>query len=141
MKDFLLIFFILLSHAVFSQTSSLSGNIILDDGDIAIGANIFIKDLNRGTTSDINGYYNLTGVKNGKYEVTISYIGYKSISKFISFNDKTILFDTTLVVDGVNLEQVVVIGYGTQIKKESLSKWMFIFFTYKKKLKEMIMKH
>ena len=118
MKDFLLIFFILLSHAVFSQTSSLSGNIILDDGDIAIGANIFIKDLNRGTTSDINGYYNLTGVKNGKYEVTISYIGYKSISKFISFNDKTILFDTTLVVDGVNLEQVVVIGYGTQIKKE-----------------------
>ena len=70
--------------------------------------NIFIKDLNRGTTSDINGYYNLTGVKNGKYEVTISYIGYKSISKFISFNDKTILFDTTLVVDGVNLEQVVV---------------------------------
>ena len=118
MKDFLIIFFILLCLPVFSQTSSISGKIILDDGDVAVGANIFIKDLNQGTTSDINGYYNLTGIKNGKYEVAISYIGYKSISKFISFNDKTILFDTTLVVDGVNLEQVVVVGYGTQIKKE-----------------------
>ena len=118
MKNFFLPFFILLSQLVFSQTSSLSGNIILDDGDVAIGANIFIKDLNLGTSSDINGDYNLYGIKNGKYEITISYIGYRSISKSITFNDKTIQFDTILVVDGVNLDQVVVVGYGTQIKKE-----------------------
>ena len=115
MKNFFLPFFILLSQLVFSQTSSLSGNIILDDGDVAIGANIFIKDLNLGTSSDINGDYNLYGIKNGKYEITISYIGYRSISKSITFNDKTIQFDTILVVDGVNLDQVVVVGYGCRL--------------------------
>ena len=93
MKNFFLLFSILLSHLVFSQTSSLSGKIILDDGDVAIGANIFIKDLNLGTSSDINGYYNLNGIKYGKYEISISYIGYNSISKSISFNDNTIQFD------------------------------------------------
>jgi len=118
MKNFFLIFFTLLYLQGFSQSSSLSGNLTLNDGDVAIGANIFIEDLNHGTTSDINGNYKLTGIINGKHEVTISYIGHKSISKLISFNDNAILFDTTLINDGVNLEQVVVVGYGTQIKKE-----------------------
>ena len=46
---------------VYSQSSSLSGTIFLDDGDVAVGANVFIKDLNLGVTTDINGRYNLKG--------------------------------------------------------------------------------
>ncbi|MEC8610755.1 MAG: SusC/RagA family TonB-linked outer membrane protein [Bacteroidota bacterium] len=101
-----------------AQTGALSGTISLDDGDVAIGANVYIKALNQGVTTGIDGSYNLTGITTGKFEVTISYIGYKSFSKLIDFNNKTIQFDTTLMLDGVNLDQVVVVGYGTQIKKE-----------------------
>ena len=118
LKRILLICFLLSCHLALSQSSSLSGTILLDDGDLAIGANVYIKDLSLGVTTDFNGKYTLTGVKNGKYDVTISYIGFESISKRIDFNGKAIQFDTTLVVGGINLKDVVVVGYGTQIKKE-----------------------
>ena len=118
MTRYFLIGLLLLCQLIKAQTSSLSGTISLDDGDVAIGANVYIKALNQGVTTDIDGRYNLTGIKTGKFEVTISYIGYKSFSKLIDFNNKAIQFDTTLMLDGVNLDQVVVVGYGTQIKKE-----------------------
>ena len=118
MTRYFFIGLLLLCQLIKAQTGSLSGTISLDDGDVAIGANVYIKALNQGVTTDIDGRYNLTGIKTGKFEVTISYIGYKSFSKLIDFNNKAIQFDTTLMLDGVNLDQVVVVGYGTQIKKE-----------------------
>ena len=78
---FLLVVFWLFTQLVYSQSSSLSGTIYLDDGDVAIGANVVIRDLNLVATTDINGKYNITGIKNGKYNVTISFIGFESISK------------------------------------------------------------
>ena len=114
---FLLVVFWLFTQLVYSQSSSLSGTIYLDDGDVAIGANVVIRDLNLGATTDINGKYNITGIKNGKYNVTISFIGFESISKRIDFNGKAIRLDSTLV-GGINLDDVVVVGYGTQIKRE-----------------------
>ena len=118
MKRIILIFFLAISQIANSQNSFLIGNILLDDGYPAVGANVYIKELNLGAISDFNGNYNLSNISNGTFDVTISFIGYESISKEITFKDNNIQFDTILYVDGVNLDQVVVVGYGTQIKKE-----------------------
>jgi len=118
LKRIILIFFLAISQIANSQNSFLTGSILLDDGYPAVGANVYIKELNLGAISDFNGNYNLSNISNGTFDVTISFIGYESISKEITFKDNNIQFDTILYVDGVNLDQVVVVGYGTQIKKE-----------------------
>ena len=90
MKRIILIFFLAISQIANSQNSFLSGSILLDDGYPAVGANIYIKELNLGAISDFNGNYNLSNISNGTFDVTISFIGYESISKEITFKDNNI---------------------------------------------------
>ena len=50
-----------------------------------IGANIFIKELGIGTSSNIYGFYSIT-LPNGEYIVEVSYIGYQKVTEKIDFN-------------------------------------------------------
>ena len=62
MKRIILIFFLAISQIANSQNSFLTGNILLDDGYPAVGANVYIKELNLGAISDFNGNYNLSNI-------------------------------------------------------------------------------
>lgn len=50
-------------------------------GDPLMGANIIINELVVGTSTDIDGEYLLINVKPGTYSITVSYIGYNSVTK------------------------------------------------------------
>lgn len=77
------------------------------------GVNVLAKDTNTGTVTDINGSYRLT-VSDEVTTLIFSSIGY--ISKDVGIGDRTEV-NIVLTPDIQSLQEVVVIGYGTQEKR------------------------
>jgi len=82
-KYLLIILFIFLSTIIFAQKYTISGYVKDNSsGEELIGANVYIKELLKGTTSNQYGFYSITLPK-GKYTLQVSFIGYQDFSKEI----------------------------------------------------------
>ena len=92
----------------------LKGSIMDDKGEIVVGASIIVKGTNKGTTSDANGNFNLS-VPNEGSSIIVSSVGYES--QEILFGNKAII-DVILKRDLKQLDEVVIVGYGVQKKKD-----------------------
>ena len=92
-----------------------SGVIVDSKGEPIIGANILIKGMSVGTTTDLDGNFSLEASANSVLQ--ISYIGY--LTQEIAVKDKAVV-NVILKEDSKSLEEVVVIGYGT-VKKSNLT--------------------
>ena len=99
-----------------AQTTKVTGTVISaeDDGPI-IGASIVVAGTTTGTVTDYNGAFTLDVPSNAK-KLIVSYIGMKSVEVAV----KPII-KVTMESDSQNLDEVVVVGYGTQRKKDVTS--------------------
>ncbi|HSN07822.1 MAG TPA: TonB-dependent receptor, partial [Hanamia sp.] len=92
-----------------SARYSLSGKITDTSGAPLAGASVYIPDLKKGSIADADGNYNLTYVPAGTYLVEIKYIGYKTITENLDFNEnKTQNFAMQIAV--VEESAIVVTG-------------------------------
>lgn len=98
------------------QDQEIVGTVFDQDGAPLPGASIIEKGTSNGTQSDFDGNF-LISVKDNNATLVISYIGFAS--KEISINGQTDL-NITMVESLSGLDEVVVIGYGTQ-KKSNLT--------------------
>ena len=98
-----------------TQDRKVTGIITDEQGEPIIGANVVVKGTSKGTVTDLNGEYSIEA--NGKSILLISYIGYLSEEVAVG-NNKTL--NIQLKEDAQKLDEVVVIGYGTQ-KRSNLS--------------------
>lgn len=99
------------------QTKTVTGQIVDSKGETIIGANIMEKGTTNGTITDFDGKFSLTTAPNAT--LVISYIGYQSVEIPVSQikAGQTI----TLKEDTEVIDEVVVIGYGTQRKGDVTS--------------------
>lgn len=99
-----------------AQTTKVTGTVISaeDDGPI-IGASIVVAGTTTGTVTDYNGSFNLDVPASAK-KLIISYIGMKSVEVAVKPVIKVIMES-----DSQNLDEIVVVGYGTQKKKDVTS--------------------
>ena len=94
-----------------------SGTVMDQTGETLIGATIReVGDNNNGTITDFNGKYTIK-VSKKNAQLSVSYVGYED--QTVSVQGKTIV-DIVLKTSEQTLEEVVVVGYGTQ-KKESVT--------------------
>lgn len=93
------------------SVKSVSGTVVDVNGEPIIGASVMVKGTTNGTITDIDGHYLLTVPENCSLE--ISYIGYTTLT--VSSKGKNII-NATLTEDAQLLDEVVVVGYGTQKK-------------------------
>ena len=93
---------------------TLSGQITDDKGVTLPGVSVAVKGSTRGTTTDADGKYKLAGLTAGS-TVVFSYIGYKT--QEITVGNRT-TYDLTFVQDDQSLDEVVVVGYGTQKRSD-----------------------
>jgi iron complex outermembrane receptor protein len=83
-------------------------------GEPLIGVTVVIDGTFQGVISDVNGKYSIQ-VPNNNATLTFSYVGY--LSQSIPVSRGTVI-NIKLVVNAEILEEVVVVGYGTQNKRE-----------------------
>lgn len=101
-----------------AATRKLAGKIIdKNTKETLIGASVWLKDTSIGGTTDMDGNFNIN-VPGGKtVTLVISYLGYANIEKEISPSANNLLIEMS--TDDTVLEEVQVVGYGTQ-RKESV---------------------
>jgi TonB-dependent starch-binding outer membrane protein SusC len=102
------VFFVQISVAQISIRGTITN---ASDNSTLAGANIVEKGTTNGTQSDVNGKYSLTVQKGAT--IVISFIG--MLSKEIPVEGQTVI-DIALASDITGLDEVVVVGYGTQKK-------------------------
>ena len=92
------------------QKNAIKGRILDATGEPVIGATIKVKGTTNGALSDLDGYYTINAQVGDQLE--ISYIGYKTRTiKAVQGLNNIILQE-----DSKNLNEVVVVGFGTQKK-------------------------
>lgn len=96
------------------QDFTINGTITDSDGVPLPGASIVEKETTNGTQSDFDGNYTLI-ISNGNATLTVSYIGFGT--KDIPVNGQNTI-SVVLEESAAGLEEVVVVGYGTQTKKD-----------------------
>lgn len=98
------------------QGHIVTGKIVDKNGDPVIGANVLVRGTTNGTISDMDGRFSLDVPQNAVLQV--SYIGYLTQEVQVKDQDK---LNILLREDTQSLEEVVVVGYGTQKKGEVAS--------------------
>jgi TonB-dependent starch-binding outer membrane protein SusC len=117
LSRYLLIPLLFLSFLTIGQTNSpisVSGTVKDEKGELIIGSNISIKGTIRGTATDANGRFKID-VPNSASVLVFSYVGFGT--KEITVGNQTNI-NMVLVSTNNALEEVVVIGYGTQKKSD-----------------------
>ncbi len=96
---------------------SVSGIVTDEKGQPLPGVSVLVKNTNRGTTTDGKGQYKIN-VPEANATLVFSFVGYKKQEVSVS-NRSTV--NVSLQVENQNLEEVVVVGYGTQSRKNLTS--------------------
>ncbi len=91
-----------------------TGTVLDEDGFPLIGVTVVEAGTSSGTVTDIDGNYSIT-VSGPEAVLRFSYIGYTA--QEVAVGGQTVL-DVVLVTDATQLEEVVVVGYGTQQKSD-----------------------
>lgn len=97
-----------------SPSIKVSGQVIDEQGLPLLGATIRVKDGQTGTTTDLDGNFQLEVP--GNAVLLISYVGYKD--REVAVRNRAVLEPIQMQTDDLMLEQVVVVGYGTQKKSD-----------------------
>ena len=113
MKNSLLLlfaFFVAFSPRAFAQEQTVTGT-VTDESEVPLpGVSVFVKSTTRGTATDFDGNFSLR-VPQGEVTLVFSYLGFQQ--KEVPLNGQTQL-KVQLSDDVQSLNEVVVVGYGTQ---------------------------
>ncbi|GAL89061.1 SusC/RagA family TonB-linked outer membrane protein [Jejuia pallidilutea] len=96
------------------QNIEISGNVQDNSGFPIPGVNVIVKNTTKGAVTDFDGNFTIVDVPTGSILV-FSYIGYVTKEVTVNNSDK---LTVTMEEDLAKLDEVVVIGYGAQKKKE-----------------------
>jgi len=116
LRYLLLLCFMACSLITYAQTGNISGKVTDETGQPLPGATVFIKGTNQNTIAGPDGSFKLP-VTNGNVTVVIRMIGYQPIERPFTING-ALQQDFQLSADTRGLNEVVVVGYGTQKKSD-----------------------
>ncbi|WP_372745176.1 SusC/RagA family TonB-linked outer membrane protein [Lutibacter sp.] len=114
-KAFLIVLGFLFALNLSAQERTISGKVTSTDDPLGLpGVNIIIKGTTKGVSTDMDGAYTIN-VPNNNAVLVFKYIGFLTKEVTVGTN-KTI--DVVLSADVSNLDEVVVVGYGSQKKSD-----------------------
>jgi TonB-linked SusC/RagA family outer membrane protein len=110
---FTLLFVLFFPVSIFAQAKTITGAIVNSDGAGISGVSIQEKGTNNGTSADSSGNFSLS-VNNPNATLILSSLGYNPQS--IALNGRSSISVTLADLAAKELQQVIVVGYGTQRK-------------------------
>lgn len=91
-----------------------SGTVLDTEGEALVGVNVILKDTDTGTSTDLDGKYELASVPPDGI-LLFSYVGYQS--REVPVNNNTVI-NVILTSNAELLDEVIVVGYGMQKKSQ-----------------------
>jgi TonB-linked SusC/RagA family outer membrane protein len=104
---------LIVQTVLFAQNIIVKGTVRSTDGTTLPGVSVAVKGTTTGTITDISGKFSVSAPSDGT--LVFSFVGYETTE--IAVGGKT-QFDISLVESATTLSEVVVMGYGTQKKKD-----------------------
>ncbi|SFB95011.1 TonB-linked outer membrane protein, SusC/RagA family [Algibacter lectus] len=114
MKKTLSFCLIIFSLGMFAQGNVVKGTVTSEEGIPLPGVNVLQKTTNNGTVTDFDGNFEIKLIK-GEQILVFSYVGFKT--QEFSVNGKSNI-NLSLEEDAQSLNEVVVVGYGTQSRAD-----------------------
>ncbi|SFN49717.1 SusC/RagA family TonB-linked outer membrane protein [Salegentibacter flavus] len=112
-KKYLWVLFFSFTAFSWAQTIEVSGTVIDGSNNFPLpGANVIVKNTTNGTQTDFDGNFSLEASRGDI--LVVSFLGY--VTQEVPATDSPI--QVTLMEDSETLDQVVVVGYGTQSKRD-----------------------
>ena len=111
----ILILFALIPFFVFSQSKIVTGTVNDENNLPLVGVNITVDNSNVGALTDFDGNYTISIPSNLPKKLTFSYLGYTTQEIDVSGTDNVSIM---MIPDLTQLEEVVVVGYGSVLKKD-----------------------
>src|SRR5690606_5614693 len=102
------------SVSPFVVNINIEGTVVDENGAPLIGVNSQVKGTQQGTSTDIDGHFNLEGIDENAV-LMVSYIGYQT--QEVALNGRSNI-SITMITDSELLNEVVVVGYGTVQRRE-----------------------
>ncbi|KAB8155810.1 SusC/RagA family TonB-linked outer membrane protein [Kordia sp. TARA_039_SRF] len=113
MQKFILFLAFLIPIGMFAQTKVTGVVTEKSTGTPLLGVNVVIKGTTTGTTTDFDGKYQISA--NDGQIIVFTYVGYKN--QEIAYTGQATI-DVALEEDASTLDEVVVVGYGSAVKKD-----------------------
>lgn len=115
MKSKIILFLIFLSSfSVFAQNKNISGKVIGSEDNMPVpGVSVVVQGTTRGVTTDFDGNFNIQAASGDVLE--FSAIGLKAVT--VTVGNQTVL-NVTMNPDVEALDEIVLVGYGTQRKAD-----------------------
>lgn len=111
---------LLIPGSVFAQ-GSVTGRVIdRVTGEAMPGTNVFLIEINRGATTNVDGNYTIAPVPAGTYTIVASFVGYKQYRSQITVGANTLTVNVSLEPDFLGFDDVVVTALGIERDRKSL---------------------
>ena len=109
---FLLVCALMSVNMVFAQTSQVTGTVIdSETGEPLIGAQVKVEGTTIGALTDLDGKFTLKNLPRSAKQVVVSYMGMNTVKAYIKPH-----MAITLTADAQDMNEVMVVAYGTQKK-------------------------
>ena len=103
----------------FAQTGSVSGRVLDTKKEGIPGATVLIEGTSLGSSSNVDGTYNIQNVPAGAQNLVISFVGYNTVRRPVTVvADKNTETSAELSENTTQLSEAVVVGYGTQSRRQ-----------------------
>ena len=109
-------------QTIFAQDTGIFRGFVSDSlsGEPLPYANIYIKELNRGTSTDFRGYFLMASLPASKYNVMVSYVGYKTKAAEIEIKSDAVI-SINVWLSSTNIQMKTIESYGTRINDKIVS--------------------
>ncbi|APQ18860.1 TonB-dependent receptor [Maribacter hydrothermalis] len=112
----------LLAQFTFAQ-NSLSGKIINNENQEPLEqVSLYFPQLEKGTVTDVDGYYEITNLPTGKFKIVISYIGFQSYSQTVDIIGTSNQLSIALTSSAIEMEEVIVSTPFHKLQRENVMK-------------------
>src|SRR5699024_6265661 len=107
----LILFFVSFSLSAQETSESVFSGTVIDNAENPVPyANIYIQELDKGTAADEFGHFQMTNIPYGQWKISISSVGYKTMTEVIIINEPKINDVIFQLRPGHELDQLEVFG-------------------------------
>ncbi|MGI9174673.1 MAG: SusC/RagA family TonB-linked outer membrane protein [Rhodothermales bacterium] len=102
-----------------AQTGTIAGTVTdVEFGDPLPGVNVVIVGTTQGSSTDIDGQFEIAGLEPDTYTIRASYVGYTPQDTTLTVEAGETTNVSLALAAGIALEEVVVVGYGEQRRRD-----------------------